>query len=358
MKDHGGIITCSQEGCGKNFKNNTTRVNHERDMHKDAFKEDSKRKYKPRPYVVNQIKNLVCDCPDKKEFTSEKMRRLHLRNYHSDLPKFPCTIIGCNQIFGRKVTLETHLAKFHGHQCGECNRGYQNLEALESHKCPNQKVDTGLSGFFCDQCGKKLANASSLKEHMFIHDDLKWPCTECPKVFNREMNLKFHIKCTHSKETFLCQICAHPCKNLRTLRSHMANSHLTDERKRFKCDVCGKGFLNKSKLRDHTMNVHIKSTPYACRYECGKAYNDRSNRRAHEMKFHGSLHQSAIKTMLKTNQYSERTLQVCQVLPEVLSANPDEGSKNGGGLAEDSNGEVYDRSVASSPFSRPVVRIT
>ena len=35
------------------------------------------------------------------------------------------------------------------------------------------------------------------------------------------------------------------------------------------------------------MNVHIKARPYTCRYGCGAAYNDSSNRGHHERKKHG-----------------------------------------------------------------------
>ena len=37
------------------------------------------------------------------------------------------------------------------------------------------------------------------------------------------------------------------------------------------------------------MNVHLKLRPYKCRYGCEFAYNDRSNRNAHEKKTHGNL---------------------------------------------------------------------
>ena len=62
------------------------------------------------------------------------------------------------------------------------------------------------------------------------------------------------------------------------------------------------------------INVHIKSTPYNCRYEdCDKAYNDRSNRRTHEIKAHGGLHPSVLDEMITTNRYSSKTMQMHNV---------------------------------------------
>ena len=179
----------------------------------DGSREDMdsvpKRKYKARPYVANQIGNLVCDCKEKPSFKNEKARKKHLRDIHSDLPKFHCTLPNCNQVFGKKNTLEKHLEVFHGHQCNECKNGYKDQNTLKNHRCPNvQKTsdpDT-VSGFFCDQCGKRLANAHSLKEHLEIHKDIKWPCDECPKVFHRELNLKHHKKMCHSNQVFLCPV--------------------------------------------------------------------------------------------------------------------------------------------------------
>ena len=37
------------------------------------------------------------------------------------------------------------------------------------------------------------------------------------------------------------------------------------------------------------MNAHLKLRPYKCRYGCEFAYNDHSNRNAHERKTHGKL---------------------------------------------------------------------
>ena len=121
-----------------------------------------KRKYKARPYIANQIGNLICDCKERPSFKNEKARKKHLRDVHSDLPKFHCTLPNCNQVFGKKTTLERHLEMFHGHQCNECKNGYKDQNTLKNHRCPNvQKTsDQGtVSGFFCDQCGKRLANA-------------------------------------------------------------------------------------------------------------------------------------------------------------------------------------------------------
>ena len=84
-----------------------------------------------------------------------------------------------------------------------------------------------------------------------------------------------------------------PCPECNTLvkdlNRHISIAHTSDENKKIQCQDCGKGFLTKSQLENHRMNVHLKQRPYQCRYGCDIAYNDTSNRRAHEKKIHGKL---------------------------------------------------------------------
>ena len=65
--------------------------------------------------------------------------------------------------------------------------------------------------------------------------------------------------------------------------------HQTEEDKKFICEHCDKRFFTSASLNKHIMNVHLKLRPYSCRYGCEFAYNDVSNRNAHEKKTHGKL---------------------------------------------------------------------
>ena len=79
--------------------------------------------------------------------------------------------------------------------------------------------------------------------------------------------------------------------------------HIPDEQKDFVCNVenCKKGFYIKHLLDKHMMNVHLKLRPYTCRYGCEFAYNDKSNRDAHERKKHGKLFCNLKKVQQKPN---------------------------------------------------------
>jgi len=192
----------------------------------------------------------------------------------------------------------------HGHKCLNCDYTAKTSEKLEKHvmmKHTKREKSADNTGFYCDVCGEKLANAFRLQQHMQIHDETRWPCPECKKVFNRQYNLYIHKKQVHSGKTFLCQICARPFTCQRNLRSHIQIVHTSDEDKPYKCSMCTKGFTGKNKLDSHMSSVHYKDNPNACRYGCGRAYNDISNRNQHERKTHGSLHISSIEAMEKAN---------------------------------------------------------
>ena len=64
-------------------------------------------------------------------------------------------------------------------------------------------------------------------------------------------------------------------------------THLPDSMKKHRCDICGKGFDEKIKLQDH-FNVHTGAKPHKCRF-CDMAYQNKSNRQAHERKAHGII---------------------------------------------------------------------
>ena len=88
------------------------------------------------------------------------------------------------------------------------------------------------------------------------------------------------------KEKTPCPECNTLVKNL---DEHIKNVHTSDEDKKFQCQDCGKGFIKSYHLENHRMSVHLKQKPHQCRYGCDIAYNDRSNRNAHEKKKHGKL---------------------------------------------------------------------
>ena len=160
--------------------------------------------------------------------------------------------------------------------CEICGKEFANQSYLEHHiKYSHAQKRDYLA---CDTCGK-LVLKQSMKSHVQLHITSQMiPCPVCGIKLRSQTVLKKHLK-IHDKEKTLCQICNKEVKNL---KMHVFNWHTSDKDKKYKCDDCGKGFAYESTLRSHKMSVHIKSRPYKCRYGCAFAYNDNSNRNAHE----------------------------------------------------------------------------
>merc|ERR1719394_610062 len=102
---------------------------------------------------------------------------------------------------------------------------------------------------------------------MKVHTEAKMPCPECNAI-------------------------------VRNLKEHILTVHTLDKDKKFQCQDCGKGFNHQHKLEKHKMSVHLKQRPFQCRYGCDIAYNDSSNRIAHEKKKHGRIFTTAQEEIL------------------------------------------------------------
>merc|ERR1719438_559669 len=94
---------------------------------------------------------------------------------------------------------------------------------------------------------------------------------------------------------------------------HMRTTHTLDKDKSFQCTDCGKGFALKKSLVKHTMNVHLKLRPYKCRYGCEFAYNDMSNRSAHEKKTHGKVFITAEEEREKYKESLKKEAEMLQI---------------------------------------------
>ncbi|CAG7834213.1 unnamed protein product [Allacma fusca] len=87
----------------------------------------------------------------------------------------------------------------------------------------------------CDQCGKILKDAGSLRQHKATHKDVRpHVCPECGKAFRRKFHLKTH-SLIHSGE------------------------------KKHQCGYCGKLFLLPKDLVAHE-RIHTGERPYSCTF--------------------------------------------------------------------------------------------
>ena len=166
-------------------------------------------------------------------------------------------------------------------------------EILEKSKKKDCRIPSFVSSsnFVCDQCGEQFVSTQKLYYHTSRnHLAEKVACDLCAEAFSNKDLLRNHIRSKHTFDNIQCEHCSKIFNNSKAFNQHKRIVHGGYSEKHFKCDQCDKRFFDNQKLNSHKVNVHLKTRPWVCRYNCGgMAYNDRSNRNAHEKKKHGGL---------------------------------------------------------------------
>ena len=193
----------------------------------------------------------------------------------------------CGVKFSTQKKKAEHYRIVHlGHQkCGRCNKITVTLDQSR-HKCrPNPKKVSKKIEVSCNKCDRLFNSHSALFYHNHAEHGQAAGCHVCGKVFQSKVHLKEHLNRTHQEKT-TCNICGLVVKHM---KQHLDNVHKSDCDKRYRCEYCSKSFDQSDKMKRHQMSVHLKLQPFKCRYGCGLAYNDRSNRNQHERKKHGRM---------------------------------------------------------------------
>ncbi|GFR85157.1 PR domain zinc finger protein 10-like [Elysia marginata] len=197
----------------------------------------------------------------------------------------------CNMVFNDHKDLmdhvSTHAQKPQGKDgrrfgCDHCSKSFSTAEKLSKHQmvhgdesqkpleCPvcskrimtnsamacHMKTHSDRKYFGCPICGTDFNTGAGLREHAHIcHADQngRFPCKECPKVFEDFALLKKHVRSFHSAKTFQCPECSKMFPRLDKLRLHMLR-HTTH--REFMCETCGRQFKRKDKLREHIKRLH------------------------------------------------------------------------------------------------------
>jgi len=228
-----------------------------------------------------------CKCPVcKKEFNitnlqTEKLYRRHL--YVHRVKKFDCK---CQKICESEKELKLHIYNSHrgNFHCDSCRQTFQSEDLYKEHLEGHSQKEP----FICADCGYTSVSETSLYSHVKLkHDKNIQVCDICSKEFNGTLKLKIHLRRFHAEK----KPCPHCGEMIKNMWLHLKTMHTKDSDKKYQCDLCGKGFVEMRSLEKHKMSVHIKARPYACRFGCGAASNDKGNRKKHEISQHGQAFQ-------------------------------------------------------------------
>nr|XP_013189846.1 unnamed protein product [Amyelois transitella] len=190
--------------------------------------------------------------------------------------EFVCDI--CGKVALKKSVLERHMRVRHlPHICKICNITFKTKRSHRSH-IQKKHIKSRTEDAFCVECNVQFDNVPTYKMHLNTSvkhkpkSNVKYPCPECHKLFNKKMNMKYHYNYAHTGRTkFYCEACAKYFLNNYQLRRHKAAFH--DKIKPLKnkfCPHCGRGFSERRILNNH-IRTHTGERPFVCAV-CGAAF--------------------------------------------------------------------------------------
>ena len=140
----------------------------------------------------------------------------------------------------------------------------------------------------CPQCGRQCASKASLREHIEVrHENKRYECKECQKVFKSNSAFHLHKRRLHQGVVgHKCDICNQPFNERKQLRTHM-NKH--EGIRPYCCEVCGSCFYSQKDLTAHG-RVCIHKETYSCSV-CGKVFKWKASLLTHRKSHQGVKYQ-------------------------------------------------------------------
>ncbi|KAL1517642.1 hypothetical protein ABEB36_001380 [Hypothenemus hampei] len=151
-------------------------------------------------------------------------------------------------------------------------------------KSLRKKIKVEGNRWECKKCPEKFSTFSHLKAHRKIHSNKEQPedhtykfdgvqdlyiCNTCSAEFQKEEEVKRHMKDLHDKE-YSCNQCS---KNFKTLYEMGVHASEHNPNGLVGCPLCQFKSPKKGALLIHINYVHLKKFAHFCD-KCGKGFND------------------------------------------------------------------------------------
>lgn len=206
------------------------------------------------------------------------------RHTQSHFVKYTCE--ACGKSYSTKTTLSHHVKYVHHDQeriCRKCRKTFSSIELKRTHVSESPKCWPHV----CHHCGDRFMSYSLKQSHLISAHGVKkkkYPCAECPEVFENRQKYRSHFKITHTDDNYICTCCGFKFDNKRGLEEHRV---VHTKEKLFPCTVCSKTFARKKNLIQH-MWIHNEHKRFGCSL-CNKVFNQRVSWRTHMKAHHPGL---------------------------------------------------------------------
>ena len=159
----------------------------------------------------------------------------------------------------------------------------------------SQKSKIKGEGHCCEKCGRVLANAWSLKQHLELYCpdlvDEKVKCETCNLEFKNKKSMLVHCNRIHNRDRtvggvkkHICELCGKSYLNSHALKEHSFNVHKIGSYV-YKCGVCSETFSSQFLLNKHKKVSHLELRTHVCEL-CGSAYYRSMDLKTHFVKVH------------------------------------------------------------------------
>ena len=152
--------------------------------------------------------------------TFMKMKEHKLKDHREE--KFPCQHCGVNF---RLTNIEKHIATQHNEtllKCNDCDLKFRTKQKLKLHEIKEHSTD---ERYKCKFCGSHQGSEGRLKRHLKVHDDPRFKCGYCEKVFRLEKKLIVHERNHTGERPFTCDVCGKGLKTSGALYTHRTYVH-------------------------------------------------------------------------------------------------------------------------------------
>ncbi|XP_076039915.1 uncharacterized protein LOC143024725 [Oratosquilla oratoria] len=220
--------------------------------------------------------------------------RTHVRNTvsQSEEGKWECKV--CHKLFKHQRYLVDHsrLHSGHGmHHCKICNQSFLRRNHLAQHLQVHDKSKPAFTCHLCNQSYKRKKDVLTHLRKRHNEEDTKlevkpfmkegFPCTECEKVLDTQLQLRFHrVSHEATKPPYICRECQREFSALPALKRHYLKHWGL---RPYTCSNCNAAFSHRQTLVRH-MVTHTKERSHVCP-TCKKAFALRGTLVIH-MKLH------------------------------------------------------------------------